>query len=488
MPKKETIRRIDQRRPTGGPAATPAGAQYSAGGMADKLDGFDASQSGLPYTIPVLDGNGRLLPGMLPEQALYADQATSFPGQWYVAPNCLLTKAISATDIDIVVDKSDLLAVGDNVVLSHYAVPNEQVKVLAGPTGDGSYWRYSIQRNADAGLRYAFPKGSWAINLGADADGGYVVINSGDRGVQTTSAPHINMYAYEEGVARHKLRLGRLRNLSAEFKALFPGVTAEQWDTFGLAASDVFLSGYLYAHGGRILGDLDVEGRFRVKSADSNADVTLGNTAAGWGMTMRNANGQPVWSLITPYTDIDGNQSDVAWIVQSQGERAIYFRNDPVLNDWVLSIGGFDFTADAFTSPGTRLKIDSANERIEFGPVYIKAGDPGTPVLLDWKGAGILGNAPGAVLPIWTDQYNFGDFRVYDWPTSDLGSQALRFRVSQTTGSVYHYGQSYFYDTLHVMYTSETSTKDPATQGPDRWVKILDANGTAYYIPAYAYA
>jgi hypothetical protein len=69
MPKIDTVRRIDNRTNGSGKAhASPAGAIYSGDGMADTLDGYDASKTPGPNLIPVSRADGTLDPAWLPEQ------------------------------------------------------------------------------------------------------------------------------------------------------------------------------------------------------------------------------------------------------------------------------------------------------------------------------------------------------------------------------------------------------------------------------------
>lgn len=358
MPKSDLVRRIDQKLPSG-PASTPAGAAYSASGLADKLDGYDASPAGLPNTIPVLDASGRLPPWVLPDSALAPEQITGATGAWYIAPTLWVIHPLGETDTSIVVSEQNMLAVGDRVLLSYQTRPTETVAILGGPEAVGAYWRYLVQRGPSPGR---FPAYTRAFNLGSTDDGGYIVLRSGDRAAETNDAPFIAMRTFTNGVETERLRIGRLNDLPAAFKAAFPDVPDAEWNTFSLAADHGFFRGVLHAIGGDIEGDLTVHGQFAVLSTSTNARFEIGRTVSGWGQTLRNRKGEPVWGVVLPYAEDNAEGTDVAWFVISQGQRAIDFRWDDTLHDWRLRIGGFTITESAFTNDD--FQIDVARKRL----------------------------------------------------------------------------------------------------------------------------
>ncbi len=67
MPKADALKVINSRT-NGKMHASTGGAIYSGDGMADTLDGYDASKQPGPSLIPVALADGKLDPGWLPEQ------------------------------------------------------------------------------------------------------------------------------------------------------------------------------------------------------------------------------------------------------------------------------------------------------------------------------------------------------------------------------------------------------------------------------------
>ncbi len=326
MPKSDVVKRIDNSQPNA-KASTPGGVRYSSSGLADKLDGYDASPVPGANLIPVAGDDGKLDRRWLPDSGLDHDQGSVLPGQVYLGPSVILRRPLSETSTTMTVDKHDHLAVGDSFALMHKSVKNEVAKITGGPRQQGGYYEYDISRGSDP---QPYPAGAVAVDLGP----GYIIMNSGDRGVTGVQAPHINMYQLENGAYAHKLRLGWLQNIGAPFTSLFPNA---DFDTFGLAAEDVFLSGSINATGGNISGDMTVDGRMIISGGAGDSRMEIGETAAGWGWTLRNSAGRPVVSALAPYNAEDGTASDVAFIIEHDGRKGFYYRK--VGDAYKLDIG-----------------------------------------------------------------------------------------------------------------------------------------------------
>ena len=333
MPKIDTIRRIDNRS-NGKTHAAPAGAIYSSDGMADTLDGYDASKAPGPNLIPVSRADGTLDPGWLPEQAMSGEGASPIGGQVYVAPWVRLAKAISNTDSTLLLT-GPAFAVGDHGILAHYLYGNEAITITGGPVQLGGLYEYTVER---AATTRAYPAGTTAVfNLGgADGRGGFITFVSGDQQM-SLNPPHINLFAWEDGEAVRKMRIGLLSGLSAGEKALFPAVT--DWNRYSLYADDAFLKGQINATSGNITGDLDVSGTLGVWSGLGRAGTIFGNTEAGYGMMLRDSQGEPLFWAVSPYRDGDQVLSEVAVGIKAEGRRLLYLHKDTATDDYKLEIG-----------------------------------------------------------------------------------------------------------------------------------------------------
>ena len=334
MPKIDTVRRIDNRTNGSGKAhASPAGAIYSGDGMADTLDGYDASKTPGPNLIPVSRADGTLDPAWLPEQMMSGEGASPIGGQVYVAPWVRLAKAISGTDATLLVT-GPAFAVGDHGILAHYLYGNEAITVTGGPVQVGGLYEYTVER---ASLPRAYPAGTTTVfNLGgADGGGGFITLVSGDQQM-SLNPPHINLWAYENGTAVCKARLGLLSGLSAGEKALFPDV--DDWNRYSLYADDAFLKGQINATSGNITGDLDVSGTLSVWSGLGRAGVVMGESEGGHGIVLQNKEGRPVFAAISPYEDTDGTLNEVALYIEHEGEKGLYYHKNALTGEYQLDI------------------------------------------------------------------------------------------------------------------------------------------------------
>lgn len=331
--KDELVKRQDLPRSGNGGHATAGAVPPRASGSA-----YPISEIPAPRTIPLSGLDGRLDASWLPDYAADTGYGEMSPnGQTIVAPWMRLLQPLAMGDLIITVT-ANTMAIGDQVMLSHAARRNERATIVGGPRPLGTYWQYDLQRRGDGD----FPAGSKVYDLGGAGGGGYVTIVSGDQ-ADHLQAPHINLWTFDEGAGteRRLSRWGRLSGLSAEEKAYFPNVT--DWsNVYGLYTDNLFARGWIYALGGHIAGDLGVTGRFTVKDPFRNARFEIGDTAGGWGAVLRNDAGRPVWGVATAYPDENGVLSDVAWWVESYGERAVWFRFDAQAQDWVLTIGPFN--------------------------------------------------------------------------------------------------------------------------------------------------
>lgn len=357
MPKSDVVKRIDNSQPNA-KASTPGGVRYSSSGLADKLDGYDASPVPGANLIPVAGDDGKLDRRWLPDSGLDHDQGSVLPGQVYLGPSVILRRPLSETSTTMTVDKHDHLAVGDSFALMHKSVKNEVAKITGGPRQQGGYYEYDISRGSDP---QPYPAGAVAVDLGP----GYIIMNSGDRGVTGVQAPHINMYQLENGAYAHKLRLGWLQNIGAPFTSLFPNA---DFDTFGLAAEDVFLSGSINATGGNISGDMTVDGRMIISGGAGDSRMEIGETAAGWGWTLRNSAGRPVVSALAPYNAEDGTASDVAFIIEHEGRKGFYYRK--VGDSYKLDIGVDTLVQGTFRA-GERILVGLGTWGSDFSGVAL---------------------------------------------------------------------------------------------------------------------
>lgn len=330
--KDEFVKRQDLGKPGNGARPTAGAVPPRASGSAYPISDVPA-----PRTIPLSGLDGRLDPTWLPDYAADTGWGEGSPnGQTIVAPWTSLVQPLGMGDLLITVTTNTMM-IGDQVMLSHAARRNERAAIVGGPRSIGQYWQYDVQRKGDG----EFPAGSKVYALGR----GFVTIVSGDQ-ADHLKGPHINLWTFDEGATQERRlsRWGRLSGLDATEKAYFPYI--EDWSTvYGLYTDNIFARGYLHALGGNIVGNLDVTGRFTVKSPERNARFEVGNTAGGWGAVLRNDDGRPVWGVATAYPDENGVLSDVAWWVESYGERAVWFRYDAGVQDWILSIGPFNTSA-----------------------------------------------------------------------------------------------------------------------------------------------
>lgn len=386
--KSDYVRRIDQR--TGaGPGHRAALMPVSSGSGLP----YSAAIRPAPLTIPVSAGDGYLDPGWLRDYALSSGNGDSSSGQTYIAPWVRLLQPLAAGSDRIVVAGNGL-EVGDNVAISHASRFVERAKVIGGPVSAGEWWEYTLSRPNE---QTDYPSGAQVYNLGQDADGGFVTVVSGDQ-ADHLQAPHINLWAYEEGEVVRKVRLGLLSGLSAEEKALFPAVT--DWNRYSLFADDAFLKGQINATSGNITGDLDVSGTLGVWSGLGRAGVVMGQSEGGHGIVLQNKEGRPVFAAISPYEDETGTLNEVALYIEHEGKRGLYYHKDSTTGEYRLDIavdtlvdgtltasnilagtgtypGGFTgmrFGAEGLQSYGTDFLVQVALD-VQDGRLYFGGGE-----------------------------------------------------------------------------------------------------------------
>lgn len=489
MPKYDPLRRIDNTPTRYVKAASPDYGESQAGGSnADTLDGYHATTVASPNAIPVTDPAGYISPFINPETALTGNQASGWNGMRYIAPTGRLVDKITATDEYIYVS-APLFAGDESAILSHYSAPNEKIWIMGAGSTDGKQWRYAIERGKGGTTAQAFPAGSEVINLGSAATGGFIYTSS----AQNTQSPFIAMRQNNDDATRSstwKAQFGRLASVPDSFKAQFPSFT--DWDTtFSLAAQNAFLDGGIHARYGRISGILTVDGQFYVEDTLSNARMEVGYTVGGWGQVFRDTFGQPVWSVVMPWPDTDGNRpSDIVWTVNSFGERAIYFRREG--DDWVLSIGGFDITETSMTNGD--FGIYPAEAKLQFAENnYINWSDESIyawadkvtlgkidPIGLGGTGGGLSTVYVQSTMVVGNDVYDGGDL-VDDGYVNVKGHITARsISVNGATG-----GNLAMSVAPSFQYTSGTSSANPETDAEDGWLEVV-VNGLTRYIPLYA--
>lgn len=360
--KAENVRRIDLRSmTTTGGVPGPSIIIQAGTGNADRLDGYDSSLNGTPYTIPVLDAYGQLPPSVFPTGADYVAGET---GVRYIGPTTRLAAALAAGDVYIEVTERMYTLGTETLVLSRYGQEVEQVRVLstAQDMGNGK-WRYPVTRAINGTKAQAWAKGSSVIGLGAPDGDGYIVINSASISTDSTRGmlgkpPYIDMFENVSGLSEWRTRLGKLSSVPDAFKDLFTSVyedTPINWDSFGLAAQNAFLSGGIYARYGSIAGNLDVTGNLTVYDVNTPARVSFGQTPGGFGMSLQDRNRKPIWTLAAAYLDEESGtyDSDTVWVVESQGDRVIWLRYDTTSANWALDIGPWTVRQYEFTSRAT---------------------------------------------------------------------------------------------------------------------------------------
>lgn len=261
------------------------------------------------------------------------------PGQWYIGPSTLLMQAVSSTDDSIVVADDYLLDIGDEIVLSDNRAINEIATVTGGPTAAGAYWRYTIGRTDGR----SFLAGGTVTSLGTEADGGYIIVNSGERGGAASKAPHINIWERAAGGDLPKLRMGKLANLPAALKAEFPGVDAEEWAAAGYgiaAAGSAYFAGKVWATGGQINGDMLIDGgTLKTLSGLGRAGVVMGENEIGYGITLQDSQGEPLFWAVSPYMEGGTVLSEVAVGIKAEGKRLLYLHKDAATDEYKLEIG-----------------------------------------------------------------------------------------------------------------------------------------------------
>lgn len=399
--KREPVNRMDLRTTSGGGSAMGSVVIVTGTGNADKLDGYDTSLTGTPWTIPVLDENGHLPAAMLPGGS---EAVAGAAGVQYIGPTTRLAAALSASDSYVETTERMFGAGNETLVLSRYGQEPEQARLLGEAQQLGAAkWRYAVSRAANGTKAQAWAKGTSVISLGRPNGGGYVVINSASttddtgRGLDG-SPPYIAAYENSDGAGVWRAQFGRLNGVPQAFKDLFtaPYRPAEDidWDTFGLAGENVFISGGIYAQYGNIAGNLDVTGQLTVYDTNSPARVSFGQTAAGFGMSLQDQMRRPIWTLAAAYLDEEAGtyDSDTVWVVETQGERVIWLHNTgDVQRYWELQIGPLVVAKDLMTSreedsdgPHTVIRPDINSYR--FGPVIISSAQVSSLVGMDISG------------------------------------------------------------------------------------------------------
>lgn len=398
--KREPVNRMDLRTTSGGGSAMGSVVIVTGTGNADKLDGYDTSLTGTPWTIPVLDENGHLPAAMLPGGS---EAVAGAAGVQYIGPTTRLAAALSASDSYVETTERMFGAGNETLVLSRYGQEPEQARLLGEAQQLGAArWRYAVSRAANGTKAQAWAKGTSVISLGRPNGGGYVVINSASttddtgRGLDG-SPPYIAAYENSDGAGVWRAQFGRLKGVPQAFKDLFtaPYRPAEDidWDTFGLAGENVFISGGIYAQYGNIAGNLDVTGQLTVYDTNSPARVSFGQTAAGFGMSLQDQMRRPIWTLAAAYFDeeADTYDSDTVWVVESGGKRVINLWRDKDADLWRLDVGPFlfadyGFYSRALNDVGASRCIIHPEVLYQFGilAVYDNLGiSPGYKVIID---------------------------------------------------------------------------------------------------------
>ncbi len=450
MPKQDYIRRTDVRQSNA--TGSPSQNIISLRGNADMVDGLHASSIPRANTLLALDPNGKFPPSALPQTSYDGAQATGHHGVQYFGPTTFLAKKLRETDT-VMVTLARVFDGDESIILSHYTTPQEYAWLLGTPERIGEYWHYPIARAKRGTEAQEFPQWAEVISMGSPDAGGHILLASADSTGPThvlpddiTDTPYIQMRQNNlDYSTTWKLQLGKLSTIPDRIKDTFPDI--DDWDRFGLAVEDVFAIGGIYALYGAIAGDLDVSGTLTVKSPDHNAKMEIGNTAAGWGQTLRDSSGVPVIIMTAPYQDAE-TESDVAFVLQTpEGEKPFFWRYDADTGTWKLTAGGFDFSETAIS--WNDFVINPRERKIEFtDSMYI-------------FGAGSSFGFVGAV-------------------SADFYGANI-----ETSGYVYSGGGARVGNFLDLRYAHGTSTKDPTTDAPDTWLEI-EKYGVAYYVPAYA--
>lgn len=368
MPKADYLRRIDASQ-TARRTGQPTTAQAHASGNADTVDGLHASIVPRAWNLLALDENGRFPATAIPVASLSGNQATGHHGVQYFGPTTYLARKCAETD-NVIYVTAPVIGQGQRIVVSDYRTPSEHMYVIGAGENVGGMWRYEVSRAKNDPRTQALTtaqthaKGAQVVSLGGAGGGHIYVVSAAD-----DSEPYIQVRDNNDDASGSspfstswKTQFGNLSNIPQWFKDLFPAIT--NWERWGFAGEDVFTSGGIYAKYGSIAGDLDVTGLLTVKETVTGARLEFGDTVAGWGMAMRNSAGTPIWMLVSPYTDTSGNTSEVAWVVQSYGKKAIYHRYDEASGQWILTVGGFDITDD-YIKRGN-LKIGTTMESLSW--------------------------------------------------------------------------------------------------------------------------
>lgn len=457
MPKSDNVKRIDL--PTGlARASVTSNAALVTIANADTVDGFHASAIPRGNALLALDENGYIPRMAIPRMA--TDQATGHTGVQYIGPTALLLDPLAYDAVSMIVS-APVLPVDSRAVLSYYQEDNEVIHIVGPAMPAGDAWSYAIERAKSGTSARSFPKGTEVIGMGKYNSGGYLILNSAN-GV---NSPHIDCWENTTAAVQWRARFGRLSALPASFTSLFP--SSINWDTFGLAAENAFLSGGVYAQYGNIAGDLDMSGKLTVSNTASNAKLEFGDTVAGWGMAYRDGSGRPRWLVAGPYEDEDGNASEFAFVIDSYGDRALYYRYDASEGEWVLDIGPWRVRKYSFVYGNNIAGTD-----VENGRHWMK-----TPSLVYPRGYefDVLSN---------TFEFN-GTVSIVDKEIASGVYTGSILNVDYSNLTTVNVVGLFVTNQIHLNYTHGSSSKDPATDAPDTWLKIYK-NGTSYYVPAYA--
>lgn len=448
MPKRDLVRRTDQKlsTATGGPSNTV----ISLRGNADMVDGLHASSIPRGNTLLALDASGVFPPSAIPQMMYDGAQATGHHGIQYFGPTTFLAKKLleGETEMTVLVRIWD----GDeSIILSHYTVAQEYIDLLGAPTKEGVYWVYPIARAKRGSIEQEFPLWSEAISLGSPDAGGHILIASADSIGPTpmlpdniTDTPYIQMRSNNaDRSTTWRTQLGKLSMIPDRIKDYFPDI--DDWDIFGLATENIFAIGGIHALYGAIAGDLDVSGTLTVKSPDHNALMELGNTAAGWGATLRDSSGVPVIIMTAPYQDAE-TESDVAFVLQTpEGEKPFFWRYDADSATWKLSAGGFDISQTEMR--WNDFSINPRENKIEFNENMFIYGA--------------------------SSSFGFVGASVADFDHANI----------ETLGFV-HAGGARIREFFDLRYADGSTTKDPTTDAPDGFFAI-QRYGVTKNVPYY---
>lgn len=329
MPKDDLSKTINVRS-NGSNGATPIG-NYTLADNVDRVDGFHAFSSPRPNALLALDSSGKIPLAALP--AAGVGQATGHFGVQYVGPTAYLAEPLAAAGQSLVVT-APIYTLNDYGVIG-WIEGNEHIQFTTGPSQEGPYYRYGIARALRTTAARSFPAYATVVGLGAAGTGGHILMDS----ASDADSPLIKLRSNgADGTFTWQGQFGRLGTLPQAFKDLWDADT--DWaNTWGLATETAYLSGNINAKGGNIVGDLRLTGKLSTASGFGRAGTVLGNTEAGYGFTLSDSQGEPLFWAVSPYRDGDQILSEVAVGIKAEGKRLFYLHKDEATDEYKLEIG-----------------------------------------------------------------------------------------------------------------------------------------------------